>query len=104
MSKDTTIDIQIIEKEIENAIDEKDLYRKKIIKMYEDGKVTYFNVWFTNTTGPIEFIPSFNVIPFMEVSPKIEPDSLHIDEGKKIIFSLEFSLILRIKGLIFKQS
>ena len=33
MSKDTTIDIQIIEKEIENAIDEKDLYRKKIIKM-----------------------------------------------------------------------
>lgn len=33
MSKDTTIDIQIIEKEIENAIDEKDLYRKKILKI-----------------------------------------------------------------------
>lgn len=39
MSKDTTIDIQIIEKEIENAIDEKDLYRKKIIKMYEEDKI-----------------------------------------------------------------
>ena len=39
MTKDTTIDIQIIEKEIENAIDEKDLYRKKIIKMYEEDKI-----------------------------------------------------------------
>ena len=39
MSKDTTIDIQIIEKEIENAIDEKDLYRKKILKMYEEDKI-----------------------------------------------------------------
>ena len=38
MTKDTTIDIQIIEKEIENAIDEKDLYRKKIIKMYEEDE------------------------------------------------------------------
>lgn len=39
MTKDTTIDIQIIEKEIENAIDEKDLYRKKILKMYEEDKI-----------------------------------------------------------------
>ena len=39
MSKDTTIDMQIIEKEIENAIDEKDLYRKKILKMYEEDKI-----------------------------------------------------------------
>ena len=39
MTKDTTIDIQIIEKEIENPIDEKDLYRKKIIKMYEEDNI-----------------------------------------------------------------
>lgn len=39
MTKDTTIDIQIIEKEIENAIDEKDLYRKKILKKYEEDKI-----------------------------------------------------------------
>ena len=39
MTNDTTVDIQIIEKEIENAIDEKDLYRKKIIKVYEENKI-----------------------------------------------------------------
>ena len=39
MTNDTTVDIQIIEKEIENAIDEKDLYRKKILKMYEEDKI-----------------------------------------------------------------
>lgn len=37
--KQTNIDLQLIEKEIKDAIGEKDLYRNKMIKIYEEDKL-----------------------------------------------------------------